>query len=80
MGKKPWTTEEQRAWLDALIPAFVQAQQEKATLAFFEGAYSTWHEKWPTPAPTEGEIKSAKGSAEKALACKLKAAESVRVH
>ena len=79
MGKKPWTTEEQRSWLEARIPAFVQAQQEKATAGFFEDTYSKWHKKWPTPAPAKGDIKGGKGIADKILASKQKAAENVRV-
>jgi len=77
MGKKPWTTEEQRVWLEALIPAFIQAQQDKATAACLEGTNSMWREKWPILAPTKDDIKGAKGSAEKALASKRKAAENV---
>ncbi|KAI0245466.1 hypothetical protein BJV78DRAFT_1287779 [Lactifluus subvellereus] len=72
MGKKQWTTAEQWAWLEGLIPAFVQAQQEKSTGTFFEDTYNEWHEKWPTPAPTEDDIRHAKGSAEKVLAVKRK--------
>jgi hypothetical protein len=79
MGKKPWTTPEQRAWLEALIPAFIQAQQEKATTSFFEDSYNRWYEKWPTAAPSEEEIKAAEGSAEKALASKRKTVDSVSV-
>ena len=79
MGKKRWTTEEQRAWLEALIPAFVRAQQEKATGAFFEETYNAWHKKWPTPAVTECEVKAANGGAEKVLARKQKAEENVRL-
>ncbi|KAI0245296.1 hypothetical protein BJV78DRAFT_1092302, partial [Lactifluus subvellereus] len=67
-----WTTAEQWAWLEGLIPAFVQAQQEKSTGTFFEDTYNEWHEKWPTPAPTEDDIRHAKGSTEKALAVKRK--------
>jgi len=76
MGKKPWTTLEQRAWLKVLIPVFVQAQQEKKTGTFFKDTYNGWYEKWPTIAPTEGEIE-AEGSAERALAYRCKAVDTV---
>jgi hypothetical protein len=78
MGKRQWTTPEQRTWLEALVPAFVQAQQEKATRSFFDDTYNRWYEKWPTAAPSDEEIK-AEGSAEKALASKRKATDSVSV-
>jgi hypothetical protein len=79
MGNRHWTTEEQRVWLEARIPAFVQAQQDKASGKFIEDTYKVWQEKWPTPAPTEDEIKGAGGSAEKALAGQNKAMGNVRI-
>lgn len=80
MGKRQWTTEAQRAWLEELIPTFVQAQQEKTTQDFFLDTYRQWHGKWPTPAPTEEEVEKAKGSADRVVAEKKKAVENVRVH
>lgn len=78
MGNKQWTTPEQRGWLEALIPAFVRAQQEKTTAAFFEDTYNEWYKKWPTAAPTVEEI-NAEGNIERAHACKRKAINSVSV-
>ena len=80
MGKKRWTSPDQQAWLETLIPAFIEAQQEKGTKMFFEKTYDMWHETWPTAVPTEGEIRDAEGSAEKALALKRKFDDSVSVH
>ena len=80
MGKKRWTSPVQQTWLETLIPAFVEAQQEKSTKTFFEKTYDVWHEKWPTAVPTEGEIRDAEGSTEKALALKRKFDDSVSVH
>lgn len=80
MGKKPWTTVEQRGWLEALVPAFIQAQEDKTTGVFFEDTFKEWHKKWLSPEPTEDEIKAAAGSTDKALAVKHKAAENVCVH
>lgn len=79
MGKWHWTIEEQRAWLEACIPAFVQAQQDKASGKFLEDTYKAWQEKWLTPAPTKDEIKGAEGSAEKALAGQKKAMRNVHI-
>jgi hypothetical protein len=79
MAKKQWTTTVQREWLETLIPAFIRAQQDRATPLFFEGTHSEWHRKWPTSAPTKEELEDAGGSAEKILASKQKATESVRV-
>ena len=80
MGKRPWTTPEQRAWLEALVPAFVKAQQEKATGSFFEDTYNKWYEKWPTTAPSEEEIKEAGESVKNALAIKRRTENTVSVY
>ena len=57
MGKKRWTTEEQRAWLEARVPAFIEAQEKKtASSTFFPETHKAWRELWPTPAPTEADI------------------------
>lgn len=79
MGKKRWTTPEQRTWLEELIPAFVQAQQDKLVRSFLSDTYGKWHEKWPTPPPTTEEVRRGKGNADKALTIKRKAAEEVRI-
>jgi hypothetical protein len=79
MGKRPWTTQDQRDWLEALIPNFIQAQADLKSTVFLKNIYKEWHAKWPTPAPTEDEIKAAKGKTEKALVDKKKAAENVRI-
>lgn len=77
MPKKRWTTIEQRAWLEERIPAFIEAQQSKATGAFFDDIHTGWQKNWPTEAPTQQELKSANGNAERALAIKQKASEGV---
>ena len=57
MGKKRWTTVEQRAWLEAHIPAFTEAQQQKtAATKFFPETHKAWRELWPTPTPTQADI------------------------
>ena len=56
MGKWQWSTETQRAWLEDLVPMFVQAQQEKTTREFFLKTHRQWQEKWPTLAPMEDEV------------------------
>ena len=57
MGKKRWTTEEQRAWLEARVPAFIEAQEKKmASSTFFPETHKAWRELWPTPTPTKADI------------------------
>lgn len=76
MGKKRWTTEEQRTWLEELIPDFVQAQQDKTVRTFLKDMYSKWDDKWPTLLTVE-EYKRENGRQDKALAAKEKAVENV---
>ena len=80
MGKRPWTTPAQRAWLKALIPDFTTAQDGKTTEVFFEDTFTKWYVKWPTPVPTQDEIEEAKGSLEKVLTEKEKFMKDVHVH
>jgi hypothetical protein len=81
MGKRRWTTTDQRRWLEERIPAFVKAQDDKTTSSiFFPETHKAWQEEWPVESPTEQEIKDTKGDEAKALAIKTKAIEDVRVH
>jgi len=73
MTKKPWTTPDQRTWLENLIPAFVEAQENKTTgTTFFPETYEKWQKKWPVEPPTMEELAEAGGEAPKALARKTK--------
>jgi hypothetical protein len=80
MGKKQWTTPDQRTWLQARISTFTTAQVNRSTATFFESTYRGWHKKWPTPAPTEKDIDDAKGDLERARATLQKKMEEVRLH
>jgi hypothetical protein len=77
MPKKRWTTAEQRSWLEERIPAFIEAQRQKTTSAFFDKTHQSWQKKWPVEAPTSRELQSAKGITERAIATKQKSVESV---
>ena len=46
-GKKGWTTEEQRVWFEAKLPAFISAQTAGNPSAFITEAKNEWFEKWP---------------------------------
>jgi hypothetical protein len=80
MGNRAWTTPEQRTWLESQIPDFVRAQQDRTVGLFLKDIYNRWEEKWPTPPPTEAEVKRVKGNIEKASAIKRKGTEGVRTH
>lgn len=58
MTKKQWTTPKQRAWLEALVPKFVEAQRDSTTTTeFFPTTYQSWFENFPDRKPTEAELK-----------------------
>jgi hypothetical protein len=79
MTKKPWTSPDQRVWLEKLIPAFVESQENKTTgTSFLPETFKEWDKKWPVGPPTEAELEKVDGDQEKALAKKTKAMESVR--
>jgi len=77
MPKKRWTTEEQRSWIEGRIPAFIQAQQNSLTGAFFEETHRGWRDLWPIEEPTQRELQSAKGNQSRAVAVKRKGVENV---
>jgi hypothetical protein len=68
---------EQRAWLEARIPTFIEAQQTKTTSGFLNKTHQKWQESWPIAEPTEDEVQSAKGDVECARAVKQKALEDI---
>jgi hypothetical protein len=78
MGKKRWTTTEQRTWLEELIPMFIQAQQDKTVRLFLADTREKWLEKWPIPPLTAEEAQRAKGNPEKILVKKRKVIADVR--
>jgi hypothetical protein len=80
MGKKVWTTPDQRLWLEAWIPEFVQVQKDKTTSSiFFPDIHKAWQLQWPIESPTAEEVQDAKGDEKVALALKTKALEGVSI-
>jgi hypothetical protein len=80
MGKRAWTTDAQRTWLESQIPDFVEAQQKKVVTLLLKDIYNKWEEKFPTPPLTAEELEEAENNSEKAFTIKRKAAETVRTH
>ena len=46
-GQKPWTTEEQKAWLTALIPDYLASRGSSAPGDFWPGLFEDWFQTWP---------------------------------
>ena len=65
MPRPSWASEEQRAWLEALIPQFIEARQRSTLPAWFPRVVQDWLDKWPSP-PSAQDITSA-GSEKAAL-------------
>jgi len=70
MGRRRWTTPDQRKWLEPLIPAFLEAQENGCTKVFYPKVYEDWEKAFPPSKPTEAQIKEAGG--EEQAKCKLK--------
>ena len=71
MTRSPWTSEDQRQWLDSRKTEYLTANINKtATKEFFPTVFKEFWEKWPVPAVTQDEIQEADGSIE--LATKRK--------
>jgi hypothetical protein len=48
MPKQQWANEEEREWLMARLPAFVEAQEQKSSSGqFFSPIYTQWFEEFP---------------------------------
>ena len=66
MTRKTWTTDDQDAWLNALIPAFLKAKETKAGADFVIKKAKLFFQKWPVlPRPKDRE--DAKGDQKVAM-------------
>lgn len=61
MGQRRWTTPEQRTWLEALIPAFLEGQESRSTTAFYSKVYDDWAKAFPPSQPSEAMVQKARG-------------------
>lgn len=78
MTRAAWPTPEQKAWLEARVPAFIDAQQKKITSTlFFPLTHKEWQQQFPTLPPDEKELEEAKGNLDIAVAKKKKFWENV---
>jgi len=76
MPKKQWTTPNQRKWLEALLPDFVEAQENGSTRVFYQKVYEDWRKEFQPTQPTEAEVQKV-GSAEQAKWVQKRAQENV---
>ena len=79
MGQKPWTTNEQANWLKERKKAFVDAQVNKTTRAFFNSTTKAFVQKWPVGEPTVEEI-AEEGGLEEAQNARQVAQRTVSTH
>ncbi|KAG6807840.1 hypothetical protein H0H92_006236 [Tricholoma furcatifolium] len=75
MTKRQWTTPDQRALLDSLLPEFVEAQKSRTSSSnFYQKAYSVWEAKNPYTQPTDEQIDAAAAEAHQKAVDKARAA------
>ncbi|KIL55651.1 hypothetical protein M378DRAFT_90593 [Amanita muscaria Koide BX008] len=78
MTRQRWTSTEQRDWLEALIPEFLEAQEKQATGPFYAKVYEDWAKTFPHPLPTAEGSQDEQGKA-KCTAQKERKATELRV-
>jgi hypothetical protein len=79
MPRSPWTSNDQKQWLESRKTEYLAANQNKtATKEFFPAVFKDFREKWPVPPVTEEEIKEAEGSIELATKKKREKYDKVR--
>ena len=76
MARKHWTTPNQRKWLEALLPVFVEAQEKGTVKAFYPQVYEDWEKEFPYPEPTDAETQKA-GSIEQAKRAQKRTQDNV---
>ena len=79
MPRSPWTSNDQKKWLESRKTEYLAANLKKtATKEFFPAVFKDFREKWPVPSVTEEEIKEAEGSIELATKKKREKYDKVR--
>lgn len=79
MPRTPWTSDDQKDWLDLRKTEFLAANLNKtATKDFFPAVFRDFREKFPVPVVTQEEIEKAGGSMELATKIKRKMYDKVR--
>ena len=65
MTCNPWTTNDQKEWLESQKTKYLAAGINKTTAKdFFPAVFKEFHKKWPVPPVTQEEIEEADGSIE----------------
>ena len=71
MTRTPWTTNDQKDWLESRKSEYLAANINKtAAKEFFPAVFKEFREKWPVPPVTQDDIEEANGSME--IATKVK--------
>ncbi|KIL56673.1 hypothetical protein M378DRAFT_88983 [Amanita muscaria Koide BX008] len=68
MTKKQWTTEAQRTWLQAKIPSYLKAKDDKVTRDFLNTTWDEFIAEFPASTPTADEVAKADGNLDAAKA------------
>jgi hypothetical protein len=79
MTRIPWTTNDQKEWLESRKAEYLAANLNKtAAKEFFPVVFKNFREKWPVPQVTQEEIDEADGSIELATKIKREKYDKVR--
>jgi hypothetical protein len=79
MTRHPWTSEDQKEWLESRKTEYLAANLNKtATKDFFPAVFKDFREKWPVPPVTQEEVDEADGLIELATKKKRDKYDKVR--
>jgi hypothetical protein len=81
MTRAPWTSAEQRTWLEARKPAWVAAQENQTMKTYRSKLLAEWYTKFPLGALTPKEVQAAGGDLQKAERARKETSDKVfRAH
>ena len=79
MTRSPWTSNDQKEWLESRKMEYLAANINKtATKEFFPTVFKEFREKWPVPPVTQEELNEVEGSIELANKKKREKYDKVR--
>lgn len=66
MTRAPWTTPEQRQWLEKQLPGWANSQEDGTAKLYRTKVFEDWYKAFPLGPPTEEELEKAGGDKRKA--------------
>jgi hypothetical protein len=78
MTRAPWTTVEQREWLNGRLPGWANAQDNGTSKAYRAKVFEDWYKAFPLSPPMDKELAEAGGNTSQALRAQREVTDNVR--